>query len=108
MQALLLIFLIPYYVGIAVSIFVYPRRVGLNFYAYQAAFMHEPSRREGIPWVIKTIGKIAVWPIVCALWVQAGRPPTHVLYGPDASERLGQPSTNIPYHLRGFATKWQG
>ena len=107
-QILLLFFLVPYYLGIVVAIFVYPRRVGLNRYAYASAFMHVPSRRNGVPWVAKTIGKIVVWPIVFGLWVQAGRPPSQVLYGPDATERLGHPDGEIPYHLRGFATKWQG
>ena len=107
MAALLGVVGVSYVVGMVVSsCFVYPSRVGLNLFAYLSAFMHVPSRRAGIPWVIKTYVKALGWPVVLGIWLLAGRPASTVFYGPEASRRLGQSTHNIPYDLRGFATKW--
>lgn len=55
-----------YWVGAFVALFVCPHRVGGNRYAYVTVFMHPPSRRNGIPWLAKTIVKIFGWPILWA------------------------------------------
>jgi len=103
LEALLVVILVPYYVGGLVSVFVYPWRAGLNIMAYVGAFAHEPSRRNGIPWVIKTFVKMSAWPIVFGVWLRDGRPPSRVVFGPDAAERFGRPGDYLP----GFQTKWK-
>jgi hypothetical protein len=106
MQVLLGIILVPYYIGIPVSAYVYAARCGTSWDAYIVAFVHVPSRRNGIPWVIKTLGKIAVWPVVFVRWLRAGQPVTAELYGPTAAERLGRDPDTLNYATNGFATKW--
>lgn len=95
-----------YYIGIPVAWWILPRRVGLDHHAWPAAFAHEPSRRNGIPWAIKSYIKIFTWPAVLGYWIYEGKPDSPVLFGPKASEKLGKASHDIPYAERGFATKW--
>lgn len=103
MEILLGIVLIPYYVGQLIAIFVFPLRIGGSpIGAYITAVMHPPSRRNGIPWLIKTLAKTIGWPIVFGLWIRDGRPPSPILFGDAAAEKLGfDPSLS-----QGFATKW--
>jgi hypothetical protein len=95
---------ITYFVGIIVSMMVFAWRVGLNRFAWAVAFMHPGSRRNGIPWAIVSYFKAFVWPIVLVFWLVNDRPPSRVLYGPDAAEQLfGDPDRALP----GFMTKWK-
>jgi hypothetical protein len=104
MEVVLGTLVITYYVGWFVTMFVLPRRVGLNRHAWPVAFMHPPSRRNGIPWAIVSVGKMSAWPIVLAFWLLNDQPPSRVLYGPAAAERLyGDPERALP----GFLTKWK-
>lgn len=102
------IIVVAYYLGAFVSIFVYPRRVGGSMGAYVTAVAHEPSRRNGVPWLAKTVVKVIGWPIVLGLWIRDGQPPSKELYGDAAAERLGIPTSSLDYHTNGFATKWTG
>jgi hypothetical protein len=53
---------------------------------------------------IFAFGKLVLWPIVFVIWLANDRPPSRVLYGPDAAERLyGDPDRAMP----GFMTKWK-
>jgi hypothetical protein len=89
--------------GIVVAMFVMPRRVGLNRFAWAVAFAHPPSRRNGIPWAILSYLKALVWPIVLGYWLVQDRPPSRVLFGAEAAEILyGDPDRAMP----GFVTKW--
>jgi hypothetical protein len=103
LEALLAAALITYYVGAFASIFVYPRRAGLNRFAWLGAFMHPPSRRNGIPWAIKSFVKVMLWPLVFGWWLYEGKPPSPVLFGPEAAERL---YGDREKHMPGFMTKW--
>ena len=100
---------IAYYLGWFVAAFVFPARVnGGRFVSpliYLSAWMHPPSRRNGLPWVIKTFVKVSFWPVVFAYWMYKGRPPSPVLFGDAAAERLGLPETS--YATQNFATKWK-
>lgn len=103
MEFLLVVVLVPYYVGQLVAIFVYPMRIGASpVGAYITAVMHPPSRRNGIPWLIRTIVKVIGWPVVLYVWLKDGRPASPVLYGDAAAERLGID----PSRSQAFATKW--
>ena len=97
-----------YYLGVFIALFVFPARVNGGGFAsplvYLMAWQHPPSRRNGIPWVIKTIGKAFVWPAVFGLWQYEGRPPSPVLFGGAAADKLGLPEPG--YETNGFATKW--
>lgn len=93
-----------YIFGTWTTPFVLPRRVGLNRYAWLVAFMHPPSRRNGIPWAIVSIGKVFAWPIVLTRWLINDRPESRVLYGPAAAERL---YGDIEAARPGFVTKWK-
>jgi hypothetical protein len=96
-------FVIIYLVGFIIGAFVLPWRVGLNRLAWLGAFAHPGSRRNGIPWALKSYVKLCIWPIVFGMWLAQGRPPSPVLYGEDAAEALyGDPSRAMP----GFMTKW--
>lgn len=95
-----------YWVGAFVALIVYPHRIGGNRYAYVTVFMHHPSRRNGIPWLAKTIVKIFGWPVVLALWLRDDRPPSKELYGEAAAERLGIPPESLNEATNAFATKW--
>lgn len=103
MEAVGVAALVTYWVGVFVSFFVYPYRAGLNRFAWLGAFMHPGSRRNGIPWVIKSYIKVMLWPVVLGIWLHRGKPPSPVLFGPEAAERLyGDPDKHLP----GFMTKW--
>lgn len=103
METLLIVIAIPYWLGQLVAIFVYPLRIGARpVGAYVTAIMHPPSRRNGIPWLLKTLVKVVGWPIVLYIWLRDGRPPSPVLFGDAAAEKLGiDPSCS-----QAFATKW--
>lgn len=95
--------------GGVVSLFVYSARCGLGWNAgntIMSAWMHVPSRRNGVPWVILTLGKAIAWPIVLGIWLRAGRPPSPLLYHESAAAALGRPDADLSYAERGFATKW--
>lgn len=106
MDAILGILAVTYWAGAFVAIFVYPRRIGGNRYAYVTAVMHPASRRNGIPWLVKTIVKIFGWPVVLGLWLRDGQPPSKELYGEAAAERLGIPPESLNEATNAFATKW--
>lgn len=106
MEALLGWLALVYFGGMVVAFFVYPRRIGGGRYAYATAVMHPPSRRNGIPWLAKTIVKLVAWPIVLAIWLSEGRPASKELYGPAAGERLGIPESHVTGARGAFATKW--
>lgn len=103
------IVVVIYYVGVFVSLFVYPWRAGLgaSLFVYPSAWMHEPSRRNGVPWILKTALKAFGWPLVLITWLVQEKPEPKVLYGFAAAERLGFTGDELPYHLRGFASKWK-
>ena len=64
--------------------------------------MHPASRRNGIPWLVRSFAKALVWPLVLYNWNEAGRPPSPVLFGEAAAEKLGMD----PASAQAFATKW--
>lgn len=104
MAAILGVLLITYFVGYIATLFVMPWRAGVSSQAWLVAFMHPQSRRNGIPWAIVAYGKAVLWPLVFAIWLMNDRPPSSVLYGPEAAERLyGDPDRALP----GFMTKWK-
>lgn len=97
------IFFVVYEIGVFVALAVFAVRAGGSVVGpYITAFAHPPSRRNGIPWVLKSIGKAFAWPYVLWDWDQRGRPPSPVLYGEAAAERLGIDPDSGP----GFLTKW--
>lgn len=102
MEAILAVLLVSYYVGMLAAAIAYAYRAGGTVGAYVTAVMHPPSRRNGIPWLLKTWVKICLWPLILYQWLQDGKPPSPVLYGELAAERLGI----NPDHAMGFATKW--
>lgn len=103
MAALLALVMGSYYLGMFVAFLVHPWRAGMNVHAYAVAFAHPPSRRNGVPWVVKTFAKACAWPVVLGVWLRDGRPPARVVFGPEAAERLGQSGTYLP----GFQTMWK-
>lgn len=93
-----------WFLGTFVAIFVMPRRVGLDRFAWAVAFAHPPSRRNGIPWAIVSYAKALAWPVVLGYWLAQGRPPSRLLFGEEAALHLyGDPSRAMP----GFVTKWK-
>lgn len=101
---------VVYEIGAIVSfLFVFPARVGFspNPAVYVSAWMHVPSRRNGLPWAFIGLLKAAVWPILLALWIRDGRPPSPLLFGAAAAERLGKDASDLEYGSRGFASKWK-
>ena len=100
-MAILAILFAVYEIGVLVALGVFAVRAGGSVLGtYITAVMHPPSRRNGIPWVLKAVGKAFAWPYVLWDWDQRGRPPSPVLYGEAAAERLGIDSGP------GFLTKW--
>ena len=98
-----------WYGGIFVSLFVYSWRCGLGWNVANtamSAWMHVPSRRNGIPWLFMTLGKAFAWPLVLGIWLRAGRPAPSLLFHSSAAAALGRPHDDLPYAERGFATKW--
>ena len=95
-----------YYLGAIVALFAVADPCGGNPQAYVVAFMHEPPRRNGIPWVLKSFGKWIAWPVVFWQWWQAGRPPSPVLYGDAAAEAMAIDPDSLSYTTYNFATKW--
>lgn len=106
MGAIFAVFVVTYYIGAFASIFVYAHRIGGGVGAYVTAVAHEPSRRNGIPWLAKTVVKVIGWPIVLALWLRDDQPPPKELYGDAAAERLGIPVDSLTVATNAFATKW--
>ncbi len=103
MDSVLLFFVWAYFIGCVVSAVVYPRRAGMDTGAWLVAFMHPGSKRNGIPWVLMTVIKVISWPIVLGIWLNQGRPPSPVLFGPAAALMLyGDAERYQP----GFLTKW--
>lgn len=96
-----------WWIGVFATLIVMPYRCGGNLTAYATVFAHEPSRRNGLPWLARTVGKALVWPYYLYQWNQAGRPPTPVLYGPDAAVALGIDPSTLSYGTNAFATMWQ-
>lgn len=102
-MAVLVVLIVIYEIGAMVSLGVFAVRAGGSVIgSYMTAFMHPPSRRNGIPWVLKSFVKAMAWPYVLWDWNQRGRPPSPVLYGQEAAERLGL----NPERASAFATKW--
>ena len=100
---------VAYEIGAIVSfLLVFPARVGFspNPSVYLSAWQHVPSRRNGIPWAFGSFLKAAGWPVLLAIWIRGGRPPSSVLFGAAAAERLGRDASELDYSARGFATKW--
>lgn len=101
-MAFFAILVVVYELGALASVAVYAYRAGGTPVAYVTAFLHPPSRRNGIPWAIRSFGKAVAWPLVLYTWNDAGRPPSPVLFGEAAAEKLGKD----PDLAQGFATKW--
>lgn len=91
------------------SLFVYSWRCGLGWNVgntVMSAWMHVPSRRNGVPWMILTFGKALGWPVVLGIWLRADRPASSLLFHESAAAALGRPPGELSYAERGFATKW--
>lgn len=108
MIGVLLFVYVVYVVGGVASLFVFPARCGaggsppLGLGAYMTAIMHPASRRNGIPWLVKSFVKMIGWPIVFYKWWSEGKPPSPVLFGEAAAEKLGID----PADSHAFATMW--
>lgn len=103
-------FLAVYAYGIAVALYVYLCRAAgrlITPVAFASIFLHVPSRRNGIPWLVKAIVKAVGWPAVLGIWLANGRPPSPVLVGPAAATRLGIDPDGLGYLTNGFATMWR-
>jgi hypothetical protein len=96
--------------GIAVALYVHLCRASgrlITPAAFATIFLHVPSRRNGIPWLVKAVAKAFGWPVVLATWLANGRPPSPVLVGPAAAIRLGIDPDSLGYLTNGFATMWR-
>ena len=102
-MGVLVVLVVIYEVGALLSLPVYAVRAGGSLVGpYITAVMHPASRRNGIPWLLKTLGKAIAWPYVLWDWNERGRPPSPVLYGEAAAEKLGID----PDRAEGFMTRW--
>jgi hypothetical protein len=97
-----------YVLGVFISFgVVFPMRAGSEWKGLNAivtAFAHEPSRRNGIPWVAKSFAKALAWPVVLGLWLKDDRPESPVVFGPVAARELGIDPDSLDYHSLAFAT----
>lgn len=100
---LFVVLVVVYELGILAALLVLAVRAGGSpLGPYITAVMHPPSRRNGIPWLVRSFGKALAWPLVLYNWDREGRPPSPVLFGGAAAERLGMASDSA----QGMATKW--
>jgi hypothetical protein len=93
---------VVWFVGAILSMLIFAWRVGCNRFIYMVAFLHRPSRRNGIPWAFKSLAKAYAWPLVLIIWLLSGRPGSPVLFAEAAAEKLGLPTEST----MGMATKW--
>ena len=109
MTGLLQFFLGVWFLGGVVSLFVFSARCGLCWNvgkSIMSAWMHVPSRRNGLPWIFLALGKTFARPVVLGMWLRDGRPPPSLLFHQRAAAVLGRPARELAYSQRGFATKW--
>ena len=95
--------------GGIVSLFIFSARCGVGWNvgnAMVSAWMHVPSRRNGVPWIFLTFGKAFAWPVVLGTWLRDGCPPSPLLFNDSAVAALGHPPRDLSYAERGFAIKW--
>lgn len=71
-------------VGMLISGFVYRARAGLGIWHRISPI---GSGGTGLEWFFVTVGKVLVWPVVCALWVVKGTPEPRIVFNEKAEAR---------------------